>query len=302
MSLEAFAAPGTFYKGNLHTHSTRSDGTLAPDEVCRRYAERGYDFLCLSDHFLEVYEYPITDTAAFRTETMTTVLGAELHAYTTDFGELWHILAVGLPADFAPTASDETGVGLAQRAADAGAFVAIAHPEWYGLSLPDALTIEAAHAVEVYNHTSQVHSGRGGGAYFLDLLLTAGRRINAIACDDAHWNVPGDQNRDAFGGWVMVKAEASAPEALVAALKAGHYYSTQGPDILSLAREGDELVIETSACEQIILAGPHSLSIFAAGSGITTARLPLDRFAGKWARLMVLDGHGRSAWSNPMWF
>ena len=86
------------------------------------------------------------------------------------------------------------------------------------------------------------------------------------------------------------------------ALKAGHYYSTQGPDILSLTREGDELVIETSACEQIVLAGPHSLSVYAAGSGITAARLPLDRFAGKWGRLMVLDAQGRTAWSNPMWF
>ena len=302
MSLEAFAAPGAFYKGNLHTHSTHSDGKLPPDEVCRRYAERGYDFLCLSDHFLEAYGFPITDTTGYRTETLTTVLGAELHAGTTDFGELWHILAVGLPGDFAPTATDETGVQLARRAAAAGAFVAIAHPEWYGLSLADALTIEAAHAVEVYNHTSHVHSGRGGGAYFLDHLLAAGRSINALACDDAHWNVPGDENRDAFGGWVMVKAAANEPGALVEALKAGLYYSTQGPDIFGLARQGDDLVVETSACEQIILAGPHSLSVYAAGSGITSARLPLARFAGKQGRLMIMDDRGRTAWSNPMSF
>jgi hypothetical protein len=302
MSLEAFTAPGAFYKGNLHTHSTRSDGMLPPDEVCRRYAERGYDFLCLSDHFLDVYDFPITDTAAYRTATLTTILGAELHAYATDFDDLWHILAVGLPGDFARTASDETGVALAQRAADAGAFVAIAHPEWYGLSLSDALTIEAAHAVEVYNHTSQIHSGRGGGAYFLDLMLIAGRNINALACDDAHWSVPGDENRDAFGGWVMVKAQANEPGALVEALKAGHYYSTQGPEILSLSRDGDELVVEASACAQIVLAGPHTLSVYAAGSGITTARLPLERFAGKWGRLMVIDAENRTAWSNPMWF
>lgn len=302
MSLEAFAAPGAFYKGNLHTHSTRSDGRLAPDEVCRRYAERGYDFVCLSDHFLEVYGFPITDTTDYRTEALTTVLGAELHAYTTDFGELWHLLAVGLPADFAQTGADETGVELARRAAAAGAFVAIAHPEWYGLSLPDALTIDAAHAVEVYNHTSQIHSRRGGGAYFLDLMLTAGRKINALACDDAHWNVPGDENRDAFGGWVMVKAHAKTPGVLVEVLKAGHYYSTQGPAILNLHRDGKELVVETSACRQIILAGPHSLSVFAAGNGITSARLPLERFTGGWGRLMVLDAEGRTAWSNPMWF
>ena len=302
MSLDAFAAPGRFYKGNLHTHSTRSDGKLDPQEVCRRYAERGYDFLWLSDHFLSVYDFPIADTRDYRTESFTTILGAELHAMTTDFGELWHMLAVGLPADFAATHADETAQQLADRAIAAGAFVAIAHPEWYGLSLADALTLNSVHAVEVYNHTSQIHSGRGGGAYFLDLLLTSGRQINALACDDAHWNVPGDDNRDAFGGWVVVKAEANQPDALVAALKAGHYYSTQGPSIGAMRRETDDLVVETSACQQIILAGPHSLSVYASGEGIQSARLPLERFAGKWGRLMVIDKAGLIAWSNPMWF
>ena len=51
-SFDAFRLPGRFLRGNLHTHSTASDGELAPGEVCRRYREAGYDFICLSDHFL----------------------------------------------------------------------------------------------------------------------------------------------------------------------------------------------------------------------------------------------------------
>jgi hypothetical protein len=302
MSLEAFAAPGSFYKGNLHTHSTRSDGKVAPAEVCRRYHDKGYDFLCLSDHFMKVYDFPITDTVGYRTAGFTTILGAELHAPATASGELWHLLGVGLPADFAPTGETETGAQLAERALAAGAFVAIAHPEWYGLTLADGLSIEHAHAVEVYNHTSQVHATRGGGSYFLDALLVAGRRINALASDDTHWNIPGDENRDAFGGWVMVKAAANEPAALVEALKAGHYYSTQGPSIFAMRQEEGELVVETSPASQIVLAGPNSLNVHVSGRGLTEARLPLPRFAGKWGRLSVLDAEGRTAWSNPMWF
>jgi hypothetical protein len=302
MSLDAFAAPGSFYKGNLHTHSTRSDGKIAPEEACRRYRERGYDFLCLSDHFLGVYDFPITDTTGYRADGFTTILGAELHAMGTGIGELWHILAVGLPADFAATGADETGVELAERANAAGAFVAIAHPEWYGLTLADAQSIASAHAVEVYNHTSQIHCARGGGSYFLDDMLVAGRKINALACDDAHFNIPGDENRDAFGGWVMVKAQANEPAALVEALKAGHYYSTQGPTISAMRREGNTLVIEASPSSQIILLGQASLSAYASGTDLSEAHLPLERFAGKWGRVVVLDAEGRSAWSNPMWF
>ena len=42
MRPEAFSAPGKFWRGNLHTHSTRSDGVLEPEEVCRRYKAEGY--------------------------------------------------------------------------------------------------------------------------------------------------------------------------------------------------------------------------------------------------------------------
>ena len=37
----AFTAKGRFWRGNLHTHSTRSDGVLSPEEVCRRYKAEG---------------------------------------------------------------------------------------------------------------------------------------------------------------------------------------------------------------------------------------------------------------------
>src|SRR6185436_5380373 len=40
----------TWWKGNLHTHSLWSDGDDYPEMVVAWYQERGYQFLCLSDH------------------------------------------------------------------------------------------------------------------------------------------------------------------------------------------------------------------------------------------------------------
>ena len=122
-SLPAFTAPGRFWRGNLHTHSTRSDGVLAPEEVCRRYRAEGYDFLALTDHFVGRYGYPIVDTVPFRTNSFTTILGAELHSGAMANGELWHILAVGLPARFRPVAHPgfPAGGGAGNRAGDRGA-------------------------------------------------------------------------------------------------------------------------------------------------------------------------------------
>jgi hypothetical protein len=302
---DAFTAPGRFFRGNLHTHSTRSDGVIEPAEVCRRYADQGYDFISLTDHFVGAYGYPITDTRAFRTSRFTTIPGAELHSGAMANGELWHILAVGLPEDFAPShtpdflpvTGQETGAELAARARAAGAFVAIAHPQWSGLTLADARMIEAAHAVEVYNHGCAVGCDRADGFAIADLLLTEGRRLTLCATDDAHFHEP-----DHFGGWVMVKAEANEPEALLAALKAGHYYSSTGPEIRRVEVTDTHVEVECSAAASVIVSGRGTASKAIHGPSMTRAAMPLERFAGSpWLRVTVVDAAGRKAWSNPYW-
>ena len=162
MTLASFGKPGRFLRGNLHTHSTRSDGKLAPEEVSRRYRAMGYDFYALTDHFLARYDWPITDTTGHRAPGFTTLIGAELHAGRTSQGDIWHILAVGLPFDFAP-AAEESGPELARRAIDAGAFVAIAHPQWYGLTEADGRALSFVHAIEIYNHNCLIDADRAEG-------------------------------------------------------------------------------------------------------------------------------------------
>lgn len=305
MGLSAFTAPGRFFRGNLHTHSTLSDGVLEPEEVCRRYADEGYDFIALTDHFVGLYNYPIADTKRFRSNSFTTILGAELHSGAMSNGELWHILAVGLPQDFAPSNSphfrpvddQESGAEIAKRAREAGAFVAVAHPQWSGLTLDDARGIEAAHAVEIYNHGCAIGCDRPDGFHTLDLLLTEGRRLTLVATDDAHFYEP-----DHFGGWVMVKAEANDPEALLASLKAGTFYSSQGPEIRNIELEKRHVVIECSAVETAIVQGQGTAAVATHGASMTIARIPRDRFiASPWLRVSIRDRAGRRAWSNPIW-
>lgn len=299
--LSAFETPGRFFRGNLHTHSTLSDGLLSPEEVCRRYDAMGYDFICLSDHFLTEYDFPIADTVPYRSDRFTTILGAEVHAGEMNYGEIWHILAVGLPQDFAVTSENETGPELAKRCVEAGAFVAIAHPQWYGLMPEQARLIEAAHAVEIYNHSCAVHSTRPDGTYVLDALLSEGKKLSAIATDDAHFQIPGYEDYDAFGGWVMVKAEENAPEALLDALKKGSFYSSTGPELHSIALDGTQLHVESSAAMNIMAVGRASRSINTIGSALTSATLDVSKFAGDWFRVVVMDRAGKHAWSNPVW-
>jgi hypothetical protein len=300
MILSPFDRPGRFWRGNLHCHSTRSDGALPPDEVARRYQAQGYDFYCQSDHFMEQYGFPITDTAGFRSDGFTTLLAAELHAPSLANGEIWHILGVGLPADFAPPAPGETGPDLARRAQDAGAFVAIAHPQWYGLTLEDARTVAFADAIEVYNHTCAVQADRPDGTYLLDQMLLDGLHVNAIATDDEHFRDLVNSNADAFGGWVMVRAEVLTPEAILAALKAGAFYATQGPDLHLLSITGGRIEVRCSAVDRITVLGPRARSATLSGPSMTAASLPLDDLGEDWLRVVLVDRTGRRCWSNPI--
>ena len=240
-----FDKPGRFVRGNIHTHSTRSDGRLPPAEVVAAYRDHGYDFLAITDHFRERYGFPITDTSEFRSDSFTTILGAELHAPCLQNGEDWHILGVGLPPDFAPTTPGETGPELAARAASAGAFIGIAHPAWYSLTIEDALSLEAAHSVEVYNKTIALENDRGEGWYMSDLLSQHGRRLTAYVADDAHFN-PG-RPQDHRAAWVQVRAESLDPAAILAALKAGDFYSSQGPQIHDISVENGRVAISMLA-------------------------------------------------------
>lgn len=306
MSLLApFAAPGRFWRGNLHTHSNLSDGALEPGQVVDAYKNAGYDFMQLSEHFIDHFNYPIADTRNFRSNTFTTLIGAELHAPETAVGELWHIVAAGLPLDFPRNLEGETGAKVAARAREAGAFIGIAHPAWSQLTMEDGRAIASAHAVEIYNHGCAVENDRGDGWYLLDQMLTEGSRLSAFATDDAHFKTP-----DHFGGWVHVKAESLDPDALLQSLKAGLYYSSMGPQIHGIEIEGKEIAIATSPVDTITVICGNSRSAVRSGKAIIDASFDLKRLEqgwlmrrkSPWFRVVAIDHAGKRAWSNPIWW
>lgn len=295
-----FRQPGRFFRGNLHAHSTVSDGALDPGSLIDAYRRNGYDFIAVTDHFRDRFGFPITDTREFRDSEFTTILGAELHPAALENGEDWHILAVGLPLDFPAASPDEDGPTLSRRARDAGAFVAIAHPHWYSATMNDARSIEAAHAVEIFNMTCHMANDRGYGWYMADLLLAEGRKLLAIATDDTHAK---PERPDMFAGWVMVKAERLDPDSLLDAIKAGHFYSSQGPLIHDIVISDDRstVTVETSPASSIQVCGRAQRTRDVHGNGITSCTIDLDRVQNDYFRVTVIDSRGKRAWSNPIW-
>jgi hypothetical protein len=295
---------GRFFRGNLHCHSNRSDGLLEPQEVVGAYRDAGYDFICLSDHFEDEYGWQITDTRPFRDADFTTIVGAELSSGPWAERNTYWVTAAGLPVDFGPPPAGDHAEAIT-RARETGAFVVMLHPGLNNLPLAtaDGLPgLNAVHAIEVYNHNGAMAAIPDGanGAYMLDGLLEKGHEVLVNAGDDAHFGHP----RDRFGGWVEVHCERLDPQALLDSMKAGRYYSTQGPSLRELIVDGERLRVETSEAYAISLTtgGDRWQSAEErTGEPVVEAEFDLAPFRGSYCRVTVVDPAGRRAWSNPIW-
>jgi predicted metal-dependent phosphoesterase TrpH len=296
----AFASPGRWYRGNLHAHSDRSDGVAPPAEVIGAYRAAGYDFLVLTDHFEARWGWTVTDTTAARDGSFTTLLGAELSSADWDDEDVFWVNAIGLPADFAAPAAGEPHAALIRRAAEAGAYNVLLHPGLTNFLDFDRLPARDLHAVETYN-VNAAHSwpDQAEGRYAADALLARGERLHVTVGDDAHWH----HRWDRFGAWVEVRAERLDPGALLAALHAGAYYSTQGPRIDDVAVDGDRVHVACSEARAVALTGIHGWrSDVAEGDPVLTeATLDLAKLRSPYWRLTVTAPDGTRAWTNPVW-
>jgi len=280
---------GDWYKGNTHIHSTASDGGKTPLELAAMYASVGYDFLFLTDHWVS------SDVVAQPNDSPLLWLdGLELDG-PDHGGSRYHVVCLGT---FTGITRDMGFVHALESARAQGGLLILAHPHWMGNSLEDALRW-GFHGVEIYNHVCRWLNGKGSGMVYWNSMLSSSSRTLSFATDDAHirpehpgWN----------GGWIMVNAAALTRESVRAAIEAGNYYSTCGPEIYDIEWDEDTVLVRTSPVQFARLVGPAYLG---ARMGSFDGRL-LSEVSFKvphdwpYVYLELEDGHGRRAWTNAL--
>ena len=280
---------GDWYKGNIHIHTTASDGGKTCAELAQMYAHAGYDFLVRTDHWVasDVGADPPDDHLLW-------LDGIELDG--CDYGgSTYHVVCLGTFAGLTP----EMGLVAALEVARAqSGLLILAHPHWTGNSLEDALRFNF-HGVEIYNHVCHWLNGKDNGAVHWNTMLQRFPNTLGFAVDDAHirpehpgWN----------GGWIVVNAPRLSREAIYAAIHTGNFYSSCGPEIHAIAHDGASVTVKTSPVQFVRLAGPASLGIRIGsfeGKLLTEATLELPR-DWAYAYLEVEDAQGRRAWTNPL--
>ena len=302
MLLPPFDKAQPLFRGNLHGHTTHSDGLRTSEEVIDAYMHEGYDFTCLSDHLWHDSYFAaktVNDSTQLNRDEFISITSAELHCRGKKYDNdgLFHIVANGLPADFACPDDDETPQAMIQRAVMAGAYVTIAHPEWHSLTDDEAEILSHAHGVEIYNHSCAISSARGSGIATADKMLQNGHRISFTATDDSHFS-----GHDWAGGWVYVAADTLDAGAIVSALKDGRHYSSTGAGFNVIALEDNILMIDCTPCSSIIVSGSGYNALHKVGSALTYAEFDLNNFSSDFFRITINDGKGGMAWSNAYFF
>ena len=117
-----YDAPGLWLKGNVHTHTTASDGAFTPEETVRRYAALGYDFLAMADHWKRT-------RLAKKPKGIVMIPALEM-----DFRvgrSLYHMVALGTKREL-PWRRFPSVTAAAAYAREAGAIPVLSHPHWSG--------------------------------------------------------------------------------------------------------------------------------------------------------------------------
>ena len=217
-----------WFKGNLHTHTNKSDGDSSPETVVDWYSNNKYDFLVLSDHnHLTILDSNQTKLLLIPGEEITLNL-----PYTI------HINAIGIKKVIEPTLRS-TKVKTLQANIDniinSGGLAEINHPNFrWSLNEKDLVQVRGAHFIEVFNGNYNTHNYGGGGKKSVeemwDEMLSKKIKIWGVAVDDSHhFKEEFAPHRHNPGrGWVEVFAKNLSEKNILDSMRNGNFYFSNG--------------------------------------------------------------------------
>jgi hypothetical protein len=290
-----------WYRGNLHTHSLLSDGTLHPQARLDGYIEQCYDFLCISDHLRIARIDGLSRPDSFRL-----IQGAELHPESPFGGQIYHFLALNIEDDI--TSENMAPQEVIDAVRSQAGSVWLCHPHWSGINvLRDVLPLDGLSGLEVFN-AGCMTCGRGEGAVHWDEWMSLTNRLRpAIGVDDSHGKDAFAQ--DTYRCWTMVRAAESSTRAILTALETGAAYASTGPEIhdirlrvVNRTDDGWPVVqahVRCSEAKMVLGVGElYGTHFCLPGSTFTEAVFDLEPGI-RWVRFEIIAADGAKAWSNP---
>jgi hypothetical protein len=304
-------------KGSTHVHARPSGDSITPlPDVIAWYEKHRYDFIVLTDHN--------RTTEVIQGKRLIVIPGIELTHNPSNCippGDASgkcriHVNLLGVTGRVEGKlvwANRKTQERLPKYDAALeqqkllGGIAQINHPNWFWGMNGDLLAELARRGfrlVEIANSAFDTWNAGDKDHPSLDVLwdaaLLQGVTLWGVASDDAHDYSDGKNpavKYPAGGAWVVVKAARDAA-AILAALDAGRFYSSNGVVLERAEVSGDALVVEVARGER----GTYTIDFIENGTRVervkgTTARRVLP--ASGYLRALVTRGDGKQAWVQP---
>ncbi len=310
-----------YYKGNMHCHSTLSDGNQTPEELKAWYKGHGYHFLAITDHE-RTYNMSRLDDEEFITITSSELSIKEFPAVSTGTNRRMKVCHLNIYAkeqdndttlfystladhyspaeererlakelgDFTREYGYESINHIIRTANENGFFVAYNHPRWSLETYREYGHYEGLWGVEIYNTACYLAGLNEYDINVVDDMLRDGKRVFASCGDDNH------AERTCGGSFVMVNTDDFSYHGIIEGLLSGTFYSSTGPEIYELSVCDGTVHITCSEARQISLTteGRRAASKHAAEQPLTEAEFPLQADDG-YFRIEVVDRNGNRA-------
>ena len=275
-----WSCPGL--RGNLHAHSTQSDGRATQQQMFDAYAGAGHGFSMLSDHDRWA---TTAQLAALDAHGMLLVPGQEV---TRDGG---HILQVGGSAE---VKADDDRQRVLDGIAAVGGLAVMNHPNWYKennhWTQEQLMELRGYTGIEVYNAAIADMEGDHCAFNRWDRLLSHGHRTWGFANDDAHGV------EQIARAWNVAYPTAPGVAGVITALGTGRFYTSSGLDIGSVSCDGDMVTVCCPGAERIAAITDWGRRIAQADGSSLRACLP-DK--GTYLRFACFGRGERGAWTQP---
>lgn len=302
---------GNFYKANLHSHTTFSDGTLTPEQSKQAYQNQGYSIIAFTDHRVYKNHKHLND------DNFLAIAGYEIDINEKDkdwsIAKTYHINLYDTNPNKNIEEKEKTPLPeqdykdfekLNNYISDMkklGFIACYNHPFWSLQNYDDMKCLKGFWGMEIYNYGCEHDGLYGYNPQSYDEMLRLGNKMYCVSTDDNHNMEPFDSPLcDSFGGFTMIKANNLTYENIIDSLLKGNFYSSMGPEIKELYIENDILYIKTSSVEKIfvITQGRHCYKQLAKkGEFITEASFKLSGKEG-FIRISIRDNYGLYASSN----
>jgi hypothetical protein len=263
-----------FQKGNVHTHTSLSDGGSTPEQTIAWYRAHGYQFLALTDH--NQLSKP-TQYASLQEPGFVLISGEEITM--TGAGRQVHVNALctqsRIPGGGFGSAAAALSNAIGQVRSQGGVAI-VNHPNFdWALSAADVTDARDAALLEIASGHPYVHS-MGDATHpsheqLWDIALSAGADFMGVGVDDEHHiDVSSDPPATPGRAWIATFGDVTDAGAICASLALGDLYASTGVDLRRITvADGRYEVdsIQPNATVVFIGAGGKELSRRAAADG-----------------------------------